>query len=199
MEDLAQNFLGLDLFLDDLSDFDRTAGAQVFGAAEPTSGVIKVDLRAVDYQPLYRSTVMHEVAHVVLHQGHAARVMNYSPRSPRRPGEEREADRFMAESRSSTSRSSSRNGSSAQVRRSRARIRPAVASNGATTTSRSSSTACVCRANSCQCGWCNAGPLASPPSSTTRRTRSRTAGVKRRPQCSNERSATLWPSWLHHR
>lgn len=61
VEDLAQNFLGLDLFLDDLSDFDDAAGAKVFGSAEPTSGVIKVDLRAVEYQPLYRLTVMHEV------------------------------------------------------------------------------------------------------------------------------------------
>lgn len=98
VEDVALNFLGLDLFLDDLSDYDRAAGAQVFGAAEPASGVIKVDLRAVEYQPLYRSTVMHEVAHVVLHHGRAARVLNYSPRSPRRPREEGEADRFMAES-----------------------------------------------------------------------------------------------------
>lgn len=33
----------------------------------------------------------------MLRHGHAARVMNYSPRSPRRPHEERQADRYMAE------------------------------------------------------------------------------------------------------
>ena len=98
VEDVTQNFLSLDLFLDDLSEFDAQAGASVFGLADPTSGTIKVDFRAVDYQPLYRSTVMHEVAHVMLHRDRRSRAMRYSPRSPKRPYEEREADRFMAAS-----------------------------------------------------------------------------------------------------
>lgn len=37
VEDIAQNFLGLDLFLDDLSELDAVAGASVFGSADPMS------------------------------------------------------------------------------------------------------------------------------------------------------------------
>jgi hypothetical protein len=97
VEDVAQNFLGLDLFIDDLTQFDHDAGAPVFGIASPETGSIKICLRAADYLPLYRSTVMHEVAHMVLHQGRRTRALHYSPSAFRRPPEEREADRFMAD------------------------------------------------------------------------------------------------------
>jgi hypothetical protein len=97
VEDLVENFLELNLFIDDLTPFDRCTGASVFGLAVPETGSIKICLRAADYRPLYRSTVMHEIAHMILHQGKRTRTLCYSPYSARRPPEEQEADRFMAE------------------------------------------------------------------------------------------------------
>ena len=97
VEDVAEYFLGLNLQIRDLSEFDRAAGAPVFGLARPKAGAITVCTRAVEYLPLYRSTVMHEVAHIVLRHGSRTRPLNYSPMAKNRPPEEREADRMMAE------------------------------------------------------------------------------------------------------
>jgi hypothetical protein len=96
VEDLAQNFLGLDVLIDDLSSFDKQAHAVVFGHIRPTARTITVCTRALDYLPLYRSTVLHEVAHFVLHGG-TDKALRYAPGSPIRPPEERQADWFMSE------------------------------------------------------------------------------------------------------
>jgi IrrE N-terminal-like domain len=97
VEDVAENFLGLDLYIDDLQRFDEKAGAPVFGFASPETGRITICRRAEAYAPLYRSTVMHEVAHMILHGGPKMRTLCYSPSSRNRPPEEREADWFMAQ------------------------------------------------------------------------------------------------------
>jgi hypothetical protein len=97
VDDVAENFLGLDLFLNDLRGLDSAADAPVFGFAKPSSGTINVCFRAEAYRPLYRSTVMHEVAHMMLHAEGRQTTLRYSPNSKMRPKVEREADRFMAE------------------------------------------------------------------------------------------------------
>ena len=74
---------------------DAIAGASVFGAANPVAREIRICERAEAYEPLYRATVMHEVAHVRLHQPQHVVDMCYSPQSPRRPRHEKEADEFM--------------------------------------------------------------------------------------------------------
>lgn len=97
VEDVAENFLGFDLYIDDLQRFDEKAGAPVFGLASPETGRITICRRAEAYRPLYRSTLMHEVAHMILHGGRKTRTLCYSPSSGNRPPEEREADWFMAQ------------------------------------------------------------------------------------------------------
>jgi hypothetical protein len=96
VEDLAQNFLGLDLLLDDLRSYDEQTQAQVFGVANPNKDEIVICFRAEAYRPLYRSTVMHEVAHILLDHRPPDQTLFYSPASHSRPREEMEADRFMA-------------------------------------------------------------------------------------------------------
>jgi hypothetical protein len=97
VEDLTENFLGIDLYIENLSEFDKRAEAPVFGIAQPASRTIKICERATHYQPLYRATVMHEVAHILMHDKSRARTLCYSPKSRRRPKEEFEADNFMSE------------------------------------------------------------------------------------------------------
>lgn len=97
VDDLAENFLGVHLYIENLRQFDRKAGAAVFGYAIPESATIKICERAAAYLPLYRSTVMHEVAHIILHRHSRNIALNYSPRSPKRPPAERDADKFMAD------------------------------------------------------------------------------------------------------
>lgn len=95
VEDVVDNFLGFDLFLNDLREFDRVAQAPVFGHTRPLSRTVTVCFRAQAYRPLYRTTVMHEVAHLMLHtEGNAP--FQYAPASKKRPQIEREADQYMA-------------------------------------------------------------------------------------------------------
>lgn len=95
VDELAENFLGLTLSVEPMHRLDAIAGATVFGAANPRAGEIRICERAEAYPPLYRTTVMHEVAHVLMHGPQDVQCMNYSPDSPRRPRHEMEADEFM--------------------------------------------------------------------------------------------------------
>jgi len=95
--DLAENFLGIDVYITDLSSYDERADAPVFGIARPASQTIEICQRAEKYEPLFRSTVMHEVAHIVKHSRGRKGAMHYAPAAKHRPQEEMEADRFMAD------------------------------------------------------------------------------------------------------
>jgi Zn-dependent peptidase ImmA (M78 family) len=96
VDDLAENFLHLDLSIEPLNDYDSKAGAQVFGLANPREREIVICERAERYLPLYRTSVAHETGHILLHGGLAqAGSFAYSPDSKRRPSEESEADEFM--------------------------------------------------------------------------------------------------------
>ena len=97
VDDLAEYHLGLKLRIEPLNGLDAITGAQVFGLAIPERNEIVVCERAERYEPLYRATVMHEIAHILLHAGARKRVVAYSPQSKIRPPEEREADQFMQE------------------------------------------------------------------------------------------------------
>ncbi len=97
VDDLAEYHLGLRLRIEHLNELDAITGAQVFGLAIPERNEIVVCERAERYEPLYRATVMHEIAHILLHGESRKRVVAYSPESKTRPPEEREADQFMHE------------------------------------------------------------------------------------------------------
>ena len=97
VDDLTEIHLHIRLTIESLSEYDRFAGSPVFGVAFPRQREIAICDRALQYLPLYRTCVAHELGHLMLHadQGRP-RVLNYSPGSTRRPPEEREADEFMA-------------------------------------------------------------------------------------------------------
>lgn len=96
VDDLAENHLGVGLFIEPLHEYDALAGAPVFGLADTDAGEMKICERAERYLPLYRTTVAHELGHLVLHgPGLQNRTLAYSPRSKIRPPEEHEADEFM--------------------------------------------------------------------------------------------------------
>ena len=96
VDDLAEYFLGCDLLLNDLRPFDQEAGAPVLGSVRPPTKVINVCFRAEAYRPLYRSTVMHDIAHLMLHADARSAAYHYAPTAKQRPLIEKEADRFMA-------------------------------------------------------------------------------------------------------
>jgi Zn-dependent peptidase ImmA (M78 family) len=94
VDDLVENYLGITVWVDNLSEYDEKAGATVFGYAKPEANVIAICER-VTYEPLRRVTILHELGHCLLH---ARSVMNskyYSPRARKRPPGEKEADEFM--------------------------------------------------------------------------------------------------------
>ncbi len=95
VDDLAENHLAIRLLIEPLYDYDAKAGAAVYGLARPGAHAITICERAEAYVPLYRTTVMHEVAHVLLHASTHSRTAAYAPSSNRRPWFEREADEFM--------------------------------------------------------------------------------------------------------
>lgn len=95
VDQLAEIDLKLDLSIETLQRFDELAGAEVLGYAVPASRRIAICERAERYAPLYRATVLHEIGHVLLHSQRCYRGAAYSPESPRRPAQEREADAFM--------------------------------------------------------------------------------------------------------
>lgn len=95
VDDFAENFLGITLWVDQLERFDEQCNAPVFGYAKPNARVIVICERALKYEPLRRATVLHEVGHILLHEDSAARVLSYAPHRTRRPRHERQADAFM--------------------------------------------------------------------------------------------------------
>jgi hypothetical protein len=96
LDDLAENFLGAEISISPLKHLDVTAGAEVLGKANPTTRSIAVCPRVERYEPLYRATLAHEVAHLVLHPHLGLRELAYAPNSQKRPHYELEADEFMA-------------------------------------------------------------------------------------------------------
>jgi hypothetical protein len=96
VDDLAENHLHIALNIESLRDYDKIAGSPVFGVAFASAKEIVICERAEGYLPLYRTCVVHEIAHVLLHGGaDKTSGMNYSPGALKRPLEEREADEFM--------------------------------------------------------------------------------------------------------
>ncbi len=94
VNELAEDYLGLSISRPSLLPLDNDSG-RLFGYTFTGTSEIAVCRRTLDYLPLYRTSVMHEGAHQVLH-GRRASVEN-SPRARlddnRR--KEREANEFM--------------------------------------------------------------------------------------------------------
>ena len=95
VDDYSENFLKLKLSIEPLNYFDSSANAPVYGLSRPKNRSISICTRTQYYEPLYRTTMMHEVGHVILHGQHSKSCLSYSPASPIRPSYEQEADQFM--------------------------------------------------------------------------------------------------------
>jgi len=95
VDELLQDYLGVKIIVEDLTELDAYAGSPVFGYAQPGMWAISICPRAKRYLPLYRATVMHELGHLLLHSAAHPRMLAYTPLAPSRPVEEVEADQFM--------------------------------------------------------------------------------------------------------
>lgn len=96
VDDLAENHLRIRLRIEPLQERDSPELGVVLGITHPRRREILVCERALSYEPLYRTTVMHEVAHIVLHGPSSTQRAAYAPFAHQRPPREQEADRFMA-------------------------------------------------------------------------------------------------------
>lgn len=96
VDDLAENHLGIRITFDSLAYLDDAVGTKVLGCAYPSSKEILICERALEYEPLYRTTVLHEIAHVLLHRDPAKRCFMYTPDDQHPNREECEANQFMA-------------------------------------------------------------------------------------------------------
>ncbi|HUT58022.1 MAG TPA: ImmA/IrrE family metallo-endopeptidase [Phycisphaerae bacterium] len=95
VDDLVENYLRIELIFEDLSYLDGLIGAPVYGYAHPDTRRIAVCDRARAYEPLCRTTIIHEVAHILLHTAAKERTIVYCPEFPGRSPEEVEANQFM--------------------------------------------------------------------------------------------------------
>ena len=95
VDQLVENDLHIKLGIEPLHEYDRLAGSPVFGLAFPRKREIIICERAERYAPLYRTSVAHELGHVLLHGTAARSRLSYAPSSRNRPPEEYEADEFM--------------------------------------------------------------------------------------------------------
>jgi len=95
VDDLVENHLGISISFDRLDYMDDAFGCPVYGCAYPETREIVVCERTLNYEPLYRTTVLHEAGHVLLHAAASTRCLLYTPgQSPQRR-EEQEANQFM--------------------------------------------------------------------------------------------------------
>ena len=95
VHDLASNHLGITIGIDSLEYLDEGVGAPVYGCAYPDSAEMVVCERTLSYKPLYRTTVVHEVGHVLLHKDTHNRCLLYTPLGAPPGTEEYEANQFM--------------------------------------------------------------------------------------------------------
>lgn len=82
--------------VDPLHSQNAAAEAPVHGLAVPHERRIVVTPEAMSYQPLCRMTLAHELGHVLMkHVGSAQGLPRFSPHSPNRSVQERQANAFM--------------------------------------------------------------------------------------------------------
>jgi len=95
VDDLAESYLKIAINYESLRHLDNSEGCQVLGCAYPSSREIVVSDRTLKYHPLFRTTVLHETGHVLMHRRTAKRCLLYKPERLASTPEEREANAFM--------------------------------------------------------------------------------------------------------
>lgn len=95
VSDLVKNHLKIVITYQSLKHLDKSEGCCVYGCAYPQTREIVICKRTLKYEPLCRTTVAHELGHVLMHKKAQQRCLLYTPqRAPSTP-EEREANAFM--------------------------------------------------------------------------------------------------------
>ena len=95
VDDLAENHLGIRVDYESLEYLDEAAGSRVLGCAYPREKAVVICERTLQYFPLYRATMLHELGHILLHTNMAKRCILYTPDLAPSSPEEREANQFM--------------------------------------------------------------------------------------------------------
>lgn len=94
MDELVKDHLKISMSYECLDYLDESQGSKVYGCAYPQSREIVICTRTLGYKPLFRTTVAHELGHVLMHTDVQQRCLLYTERSGS-SSEEREANAFM--------------------------------------------------------------------------------------------------------
>ena len=96
VDDLVEK-MGIGLRVESLEHLDHAVGGVILGRACLDAREAIVSPRAQAYAPLYRTTVMHEVGHIILHDHSAQRCLrfNQADLGCSKDRKEREANQFM--------------------------------------------------------------------------------------------------------
>lgn len=95
VDDLIENHLKVTMSYESLAYLDKSEGSVVYGCAYPQSREVVICERTLKYEPLFRTTAVHELGHVLMHKETQQRCMLYTPHRPASTREEREANAFM--------------------------------------------------------------------------------------------------------
>ena len=94
MIDLVRDFLGISVRWTSLAHLDKSAHCHVYGRANPQTRSIEICERTRSHGPLARTTLAHELGHVLLHKRNRKRCLLYTNALPS-SRKEREANAFM--------------------------------------------------------------------------------------------------------
>jgi len=95
VDDLIENHLRIVVSYESLAYLDKSEGSPVYGCAYPKTREVIICERTLKYEPLFRTTGVHELGHVLMHKETQQRCMLYTPQRPASTPEEREANAFM--------------------------------------------------------------------------------------------------------
>ncbi len=94
-DDLIENHLKISVSYESLAYLDKAEGSMVYGCAYPQTREIVICERVMAYEPLFRTTGVHELGHVLMHNEPHQRCLLYTPERLASTPEEREANAFM--------------------------------------------------------------------------------------------------------
>lgn len=94
VDDLIENHFKIVVTYQSLAYMDKAENCRVYGCAYPQTREIVICERTLRYEPLLRTTSIHELGHVLMHKKSAKRCLLYTPQRTSAP-EEREANAFM--------------------------------------------------------------------------------------------------------
>lgn len=98
VDDFVEYYVKATLRIEPLESLDALAGGPVLGCADTRHRIIRICVRTLVYEPIFRATAMHEAGHILLHQATGESLHAFAPTLANRSPQEREADDFMVAS-----------------------------------------------------------------------------------------------------